>query len=120
MASKWDVNEEKERKKLAPKEDDWKLAGSGADESLGRGKRLSVKLHFLGDDTSSSDGLYIDGGSSSKERSSTVEDGIVEEKPKATRLIFEADALRNLLSGHLKCPQAARKVLLMMAKLSAN
>ena len=46
MALKWNVDKELENTKLAPKEDDWKLAGHG--ETI-TGRRQPKRRKFFGD-----------------------------------------------------------------------
>jgi hypothetical protein len=49
MKSKWNIDQSREKARLAPKEADWNLDGKDRDKVLGQGRRELKKRSFLGD-----------------------------------------------------------------------
>ena len=105
MASKWNVDDKTEKRKLAPSESDWNLAGHG--ETL-VGKRQRKARTFLGD--SSSDESYSSGSDESsseetEEEALDLDNSWNDRKPPASRMMLESSALTELIETNMRCPK---------------
>ena len=109
--SRWSANVAKEQAKLAAKEDNWKLAGSGS--LMATRTRNGGNRNLVATNTGENEGTFADDSSSSsynEEDSSLSDDDddnleMWTEKPSPSRLILEPEALRKLVESHLKCPK---------------
>ena len=103
MASHWTPDRRKEQSKLAPKEGDWSLPGSGSPvKSRTRGNPKQKRQFEFSDDSDSS----FDEDDEPSPPTSGSEDwhDVQDVKPAPTRLILEPMALRELVERNVKCP----------------
>ena len=109
MSSRWSANTDREKNKLALKESDWNLPGSGGlTATRTRRGGIQKKAVTAASDESSDDSSYD--GDSEEDNSDDVLDEWVT-KPEPTRMLFETDALKDLIERTSTCPKCGSAVL---------
>ena len=102
MTSKWSVDKKIEHSKLSSKEDDWNLAGY---TGLLSPRRERKEQKFLGD-SSSEESEWEEEESDDD----TDEEEDISKTPHATRLLMEAEPLRELIERNTKCPKCKGEI----------
>jgi hypothetical protein len=116
MSAPWRASKENEGAKLAPKENDWNLAGlSTPPQSRTRHGGIRPdkrkRRHLFGDDSSSSESSYSEMDVSSED-SDGEEEGEEwnDRKPSETRVIIEKKPVIELIEKCTKCPMCGGSV----------